>query len=133
MNYFIRTLADPTYPMPPPQQQQQQHQAEAYTNTDNDESPRANVFTNDVYVLNLDGQPVGYRRSYKSALRAVKRVKRDVSMKNIGYDQLLHWTEWKPKNDDVQHFVLESRPYNNILSYSKKVHDITIQRVKYFV
>lgn len=88
-------------------------------------------FTKDVFAILLDGAPVGYRRSYKSAMRAVERIKRDISLKQ-GWDVWLQWSEWKPRHDEMQHFVLESRPYNNLMTYTKKIHEVTVHRLKYF-
>lgn len=91
----------------------------------------AEPFTKDVYMISLDNQPVGYKRSYKSAMRAVKKLKLKVQT-TYGWDTWYQWVEWKPEDSDTQRFVLEYRPFNNLMMYTRRDHEITVRRVKYF-
>lgn len=84
-----------------------------------------------IYTIRVDDQVIGYKNSYKSAMRIVKQQKRDLLRKAFIWDRTFQWVEWKPKAYNQQHFVLESRLKNSLFSYSSKVHEIKIERIDY--
>ena len=89
-----------------------------------------------IYTIRVNGVSQGYCLTLEDTLKVAKRLKTSMLAKsnNDWGNRIYSWVDWKPISLNViHHFVLESRPRNNILQYSKKEEDILIEHLKLVV
>lgn len=89
-----------------------------------------------IYTIRVNGVSQGYCLTLENTMKVVKHLKTTMltQSNNDWGNRIYSWDEWKPVSLNViHHFVLESRPRNNILQYSKKEHDIIIEHLKLVV
>ena len=84
----------------------------------------------EIYVIKVNNEIYGYCLSLEKTMQIVAGLKLSMLQSTVNWDRIYNWDEWAPKNAVLHHFVLESRPRNNILQYSKKEEDIMIEKIK---
>lgn len=88
--------------------------------------------TKPIFTITVDGVDVGYKTSYKAAMRIVNRIKQNILFDlGFNYPYRYEWTQWKPKYENEQVFVLESWPINDLTKYHQKENEIRVRRIDY--
>ena len=84
----------------------------------------------DIFVIKVNNEIYGYCLDLDKTLQIAEGLKLSMLQATVNWDRIYSWDEWAPKKASLRHFVLESRPRNNILQYSKKEEDIMIEKIK---
>jgi hypothetical protein len=84
----------------------------------------------EIYVIKVNNEIYGYCLHLEKTMQIVSGLKQTMIQAIVNWDRIYKWDEWTPKKSVLHHFVLESRPRNNILQYSKKEEDIMIEKIK---
>ena len=88
--------------------------------------------TKPLYVIHHNQNTVGFRHSYKSALRAIKKLQTQIRRsKGLDHPKMFEWVEWAPKSSTQQHFILESWNPMIINFMRTKDEELILERVTY--
>ena len=87
-----------------------------------------------VYLIKVDDKTYGYKISWNSALRYVKKLKREILHDNLfvyntSGNRSYYWQRALLHHDTIRSFYLYSRSTDTITSYQKIEHKITIEKV----